>query len=188
MNTENLKEVLNRFGEYVVFEAKNNLVKEDKASGDLYNSISYKVEVEKDIFIVDFLMEDYGKFVDQGVRGADPSLVNSEKTGRIGIQKAPYSKFKYTSKKPPLEILVAWAKKNNVRFRVKKGEKGAGQFKKGSYQSMGFWLQKSIYAQGLKTTDFFTKPYKKGINDFGNELFKAFQLDIEKSIILGQKK
>ena len=124
MNTENLKEVLNRFGEYVVFEAKNNLVKEDKASGDLYNSISYKIEVEKDIFIVDFLMEDYGKFVDQGVRGADPSLVNSEKTGRIGIQKAPYSKFKYTSKKPPLEILVAWAKKNNVRFRVKKGEKG----------------------------------------------------------------
>ena len=84
-------------------------------------------------------------------------------------------------------MLVAWAKKNNVRFRVKKGQKGGGQFKAGSYQSMGFWLQKSIYAQGLKPNYFFTKPFEKGLTNLGNELFEAFQLDIEKAIILGQK-
>ena len=188
MNFQNINKALNDFGKYVVQQSKSNLTKDQKGGGDLYNSISYEIETEKDLFILDFLMEDYAKFVDEGVSGANPSLVTSQKTGRIGIQKAPYSKFKYTSKKPPLDMLVAWAKKNNVRFRVKKGQKGGGQFKAGSYQSMGFWLQKSIYAQGLKPNYFFTKPFEKGLTNLGNELFEAFQLDIEKAIILGQKK
>tara|TARA_R110002126_G_scaffold243274_1_gene386400 strand:+ start:928 stop:1494 length:567 start_codon:yes stop_codon:yes gene_type:complete len=188
MDNKYIKEVLDNYGAYVVQQAKSNLTKDKKGSGSLYNSIEYKLETEENLFLLDFLMEDYGPFVDEGVKGANPSLVNSSVTGRVGIQKAPYSKFKYTSKRPPLEILVNWAKSKNVRFRVKKGQKGGGQFKAGSYQQMGFWLQKSIYAQGLKPNYFFTKPFEKGLKGLGDKLFDAFALDIEKAIILGQKK
>tara|TARA_R110000787_G_scaffold274701_1_gene382770 strand:- start:584 stop:1150 length:567 start_codon:yes stop_codon:yes gene_type:complete len=188
MDNKYLKEILNEYGKSVVEEAKKNLTEEKNGSGNLYNSIKYILEVEENLFLLDFLMEDYGPFVDQGVKGADPSLVTSQKTGRKGIQKAPYSKFKYTSKKPPLEMLVNWAKSKNVRFRVKKGQKGGGQFKKGSYRQMGFWLQKSIYAQGLKPTNFFTKPFQQKLNGLGDKLFDAFALDIENAIILGQKR
>lgn len=188
MDNKHLTEVLNKYGKTVVEQAKKNLENEKKGGGALYNSVKYKLETEENLFLLDFLMEEYGPFVDEGVKGADPSLVSSSKTGRVGIQKAPYSKFKYTSKKPPLQILVDWAKSKNVRFRVKKGQKGGGQFKKGSYQQMGFWLQKSIYAQGLKPTHFFTKPFEKELKGLGDSLFDAFALDIEKAIILGQKK
>ena len=183
MDSNNLQEVLDKYGKYVVQQSKSNLTKDQKGGGDLYNSISYEIETEKDLFILDFLMEDYAKFVDEGVSGADPSLVDSEKTGRKGIQKAPYSKFKYKSKKPPLEGLIEWAKRKNIRFRVRKGQKGAGQFKKGSYRDMGFWLQKSIYAQGLKPTYFFSKPFKEGIKDYQLNMAKAFEEDIRSQMI-----
>jgi len=188
MDNKYLKEVLNAYGKSVVEEAKENLTKEKKGNGALFNSIKYILETEENLFLLDFLMEDYGPYVDEGVQGADPNLVSSNITGRVGIQKAPYSRFKYTSKKPPLEMLVNWAKSKNVRFRVKKGQKGGGQFKKGTYQQMGFWLQKSIYAQGLKPTKFFTQPFEKQLKGLGDKLFDAFALDIEKAIILGQKK
>ena len=123
MDNKYIKEVLDNYGAYVVQQAKSNLTKDKKGSGSLYNSIEYKLETEENLFLLDFLMEDYGPFVDEGVKGANPSLVNSSVTGRVGIQKAPYSKFKYTSKRPPLEMLVNWAKSKNVRFRVKKDKK-----------------------------------------------------------------
>ena len=187
MDNKYLKEILNEYGKSVVEEAKKNLTEEKNGSGNLYNSIKYILEVEENLFLLDFLMEDYGPFVDQGVKGADPSLVTSQKTGRKGIQKAPYSKFKYTSKKPPLEMLVNWAKSKNVRFRVKKGQKGGGQFKKGSYRSMGFWLQKSIFAQGMAPTYFFSKPYNNGIEKYELQIAEAFLADIESKMIFIEK-
>tara|TARA_R110000851_G_scaffold41669_1_gene104396 strand:- start:46 stop:609 length:564 start_codon:yes stop_codon:yes gene_type:complete len=183
MEFNNLEKVLNSFGQYVVNTSKQNLVNEKKDGGDLYNSIKFEIEQDNQAYLVEFYMTDYGVFVDEGVSGADPSLVDSEKTGRKGIQKAPYSKFKYKTKKPPLEGLIEWAKRKNIRFRVRKGQKGAGQFKKGSYRDMGFWLQKSIYAQGLKPTYFFSKPFKEGIKDYQLNMAKAFEEDIRSQMI-----
>ena len=53
---------------------------------------------------------------------------------------------------------------------------------------MGFALQRSIFAQGLKGNEFFTKPFNKGLYDLPDELIEAFALDIENQIILGTKK
>ena len=78
-----------------------------------------------------------------------------------------------------MQMLADWAKRKNVRFRVRKGQKGGGQFKPGSYQSMGYWLQKSIYAQGMKPTYFFTKPFDNGQFDLSNNMLKAFVQDID---------
>ena len=182
-----VEKVLTDYAKYVVQQSKTNLTKSGKGDGALYNSISFEIVEDNTALIVEFWMEDYGTFVDQGVKGADPSLVNSVKTGRRGIQKAPLSKFSYKSKRPPLDMLVSWAKRKNVRFRVKKGQKGGGQFKKGSYRSMGFWLQKSIYAQGIAPTYFFSKPFEKGIEKYELAMSKAFLKDIESNMIFIEK-
>ena len=84
---------------------------------------------------------------------------------------------------PPMQILADWAKSKNIRFRNAKG-----QYAKGSNRSMGFALQKSIFAQGLKPNYFFTKPYNKRIKTLSPELSESFILDIENAIILGQKR
>ena len=75
MDLKNLDEILNKYAKYVVQQAKSNLTKDQKGSGALYNSISYDVEQVASDFLVDFLMEDYGVFVDEGVKGANPSLI-----------------------------------------------------------------------------------------------------------------
>ena len=177
MDFTNLEEVLNKYAKYVVQQAKSNLAKDGKGSGVLYESAKYTLEKEADLFLLDFLMEDYGIYVDEGVKGANPSLIKG------GIQKAPISKFKYTNKMPPMQILANWAKSKNIRFRNAKG-----QYAKGSNRSMGFVLQKSIFAQGLKPNYFFTKPFNKGIKTLSPELAESFILDIEDAIILGQKR
>jgi len=75
MDADNLKKVLNDYGKYVVQQAKSNLTKDvnkyggNKGGGPLYNSIEYKPTYEPNYFLLDFLMEDYGPFVDKGVRG-----------------------------------------------------------------------------------------------------------------------
>ena len=109
--------------------------------------------------------------------GANPGLIKG------GYQKAPMSRFAYTTKMPPMQILADWAKKKNIRFRDAKGK-----YKSGSNRSMGFALQRSIFAQGLKGNEFFTKPFNKGLYDLPDELIEAFALDIENQIILGTKK
>jgi len=177
MEFDNIEEALNKYAKYVVQQAKSNLTKDKKGSGDLYNSVKYILDTESDAFLLAFLMEEYGAYVDEGVKGANPSLVKG------GYQKAPNSKFKYTNKMPPMQILADWAKSKNIRFRNAKG-----QYQKGSNRSMGFALQKSIYAQGLKGNSFFTKPLEKGLKILSPELAKSFALDVENAIILGIRK
>ena len=177
MDLKNLDDILNKYAKYVVQQAKSNLTKDQKGAGALYNSISYDVEQVASDFLVDFLMEDYGVFVDEGVKGANPSLVKN------GIQKAPRSPYKYKSKRPPLKPLMQWAKMKKIRFRDKDGK-----FRKGGYKTIGFWLQERIFAQGLKPSLFFTKPFNKAFSQMPDDLVKAFALDIEKQLILGIKK
>jgi hypothetical protein len=177
MNFQNINKALNDFGKYVVQQSRSRLTKGNQGGGALYDSIRYTLDEEQKGFILDFYMEDYGKFQDQGVKGANPSLVKG------GKQKAPNSKFSYKQKMPPMKPLMDWAQSKNIRFRDKEGK-----FKKGSYKSMAFVLQRSIYAQGFKPTYFFTKPFEAAFKRLPEELIKDFMLDIEKGIILGTKK
>ena len=177
MNFENLNKALNDFGKYVVQQARTRLTKNKQGGGDLYNSIRYTLDEEQKGFILDFYMEDYGMFQDQGVKGAKPNLIKG------GRQKAPNSPFSYKQKMPPMQPLRDWAQKKNIRFRDKEGK-----FKKGSYKSMAFVLQRSIYAQGFKPTYFFNKPFEAAFKRLPEELVNDFILDIEKGIILGTKK
>ena len=176
MTLKETNEALNKFGKYVVQQSKSNLTKDKKGGGSLYNSVRYELTEEQNAFLLDFLMEDYGTFQDLGVKGSKPSLVKN------GIQKAPNSPYSYKSKRPPLNPLMKWAKMKKIRFRDKEGK-----YRRGNYKTIGFWLQKRIFAQGLKPSFFFTKPFEQAFKNLPKEVAESFALDVEKDIILGVK-
>lgn len=78
------KTYLDNFGSYIVQQSKTNLSKKKKKdTGELYNSISYELNVSKNSFQLSFKMTDYGEFIDLGVKGVSSSF------------KAPNSPFKF---------------------------------------------------------------------------------------------
>ena len=176
MDFKNVDEVLNAYAEYVVDSAKKNLVDERKSLGDLYKSVSYKYEKSQDLFLLDFLMEDYGTFVDKGVRG---------KTSTYPETSAALSQFQYGSGNFPKgglrEGIKGWLEKKRFQWRDKKG-------KFMSYDTMTYLISRSIYNKGLKANLFFTTPFELGLQKLPKQLTDAFSLDIENAIILGTKK
>ena len=176
MDFKNVDEVLNAYAEYVVDSAKKNLVDERKSLGDLYKSVSYKYEKSQDLFLLDFLMEDYGTFVDKGVRG---------KTSTYPETSAALSQFQYGSGNFPkgglTEGIKGWLEKKRFQWRDKKG-------KFMSYDTMTYLISRSIYNKGLKANLFFTTPFEFGLRNLPINLKDAFKLDIENAIIFGEKK
>jgi len=182
MQFKNVDEILNKYGKYVVQQSKSNLTKDKKGGGDLYNSVSYVIDKSQDDFLLEFLMEDYGPFVDKGVKG---------KTSTYPETSAALSKFQYGSGTGPKggltkalynpETKSGWIKKKKFQWRDKK----TGRFL--SYESMSYLIARSIYTKGLKANLFFTKPFEAGLKRLPDDLSKAFVLDIEDGIILGTK-
>ena len=176
MEFKNVDEVLNAFAERVIDNSKKNLVDDRKSFGDLYNTLSYTYEKEKDLFLIDFLMEDYGAFVDKGVRG---------KTSTYPETSAALSKYQYgsgTGQKGGLtKGINSWLQKKRFQWRTKDG-----RFM--SYESMSYIIARSIYNKGLKANLFFTTPFELGLQNLPKQLTDAFSLDIENAIILGSKK
>tara|TARA_R110000868_G_scaffold250793_1_gene507555 strand:+ start:79 stop:609 length:531 start_codon:yes stop_codon:yes gene_type:complete len=176
MKFKNVDEIVTKYAKYVVQQSKSNLTKDKKGGGNLYNSVSYKIEKSQDDFLLDFLMEDYGAFVDRGVKG---------KTSTYPQTSAALSKFQYGSGTGPKGGLTkginTWLKKKRFQFRDKQG-----RFM--SYESMTYLIARSIYNKGLKANLFFTKPFEAGLKRLPDDLIKGFALDIEDAIILGTKK
>ncbi len=179
---KNLNDALEQYAKYVIQQARTNLTKDKKGGGNLYNSLNYDILESTDQFLVDFLMEDYGMFVDKGVKG---------KTSTYPETQAALSQFQYgsgTGLKGGLtkaiynsETKQGWLKKKKFQWRDEKG-----RFM--SYESMAFLIARSIYNKGLKANLFFTKPFEKGIERLSKELYAGFVKDVDNSIILGQKK
>mgnify|MGYP001579625258 CR=1 FL=1 len=162
------KGALERFAKRVVKQARTNLTKGKKnVSKELYDSLGYDLNVHKNSFSLFMIMEDYGQFQDLGVKGANPSLVKN------GRQKGHLGRFTFRNKMPPLEPLIKWAKFRNIRLRDAKG-----RFSKGNYRTIGFILQKRIFAQGIKPSLFFTKPFVNAFKDLPEEVVEAFGLDL----------
>ena len=103
----NLKKALNAYGKYVVQQSRSNLTKLKKGDGPLYNSISYELDSEKGIFLLEFLMEDYGEFQDKGVRGAGGTRKTTSQfnrknnKGKIWKQKGGKSPYSFKEGRKP---------------------------------------------------------------------------------------
>lgn len=177
MKFKNVDDVLNGFAQYVVDSSKNNLTNDKKGGGDLFNSIKYTYQKSEDMFLLDFLMEDYGPFVDKGVKGLTSTYPETA---------SALSKFQYGSGTGPKNGLRDGIKKWVAEKRFQFREKKTGRFM--SYESTAYIIARSIYNKGLKANLFFTQPFELGMKNLPKQLQDAFSLDIETGIILGSKK
>ncbi len=170
MQKDELQKELEKFRDFVIKEARSNLTRNKKnVTKGLYESLKGNVKVMPNSFSIEFEMNQYGQFQDKGVKGANPSLVKN------GKQKAPNSPYSFKSKKPPMQPLMDWAKKKGLRFRNEDGT-----YAKGGYKTLGFWLQKRIFAQGIKPSLFFTRPFELAFRKLPDELIEAYGLEAVK--------
>jgi len=175
MEFNNLEAVMTQYAKYVIQQSRSRLTKDDKGGGDLYNSLSYNLLEDDQAMLVEFMMEDYGAFVDRGVKG---------KTSTYPQTSAALSPFQYgsgTGKKGGLtKGIDKWLRKKRFQWRDKKG-------KFMSYQSMRYLIVKSIYNKGLKANLFFTKPFVAGIKKYELDMGKAFAEDIRSQMVFTEK-
>lgn len=166
-------EELNSFGKYLVTQSRANLTRKGKKNTSrLYKSLDYEVKVNKNSFEFSFLMEDYGDFVDKGVKGAKSSL------------KAPTSPFRFGSGKGTKGGLTKgidrWVRQKRIQFR-----KPNGRFM--TYDSTAFLIRRSIFLTGLETTNFYTRPFNLGFKTLPDDLVEAYALEIDDLLDFSRK-
>ena len=70
MELQETKKVLNDFAKYVIKQSRANLTRGNKnVSKILYESLDYNILSDNTGFILQFIMEEYGSYQDQGVSG-----------------------------------------------------------------------------------------------------------------------
>ena len=185
-----VNKVLNQFAKYVIQQSRNNLSKENKSDGDLYKTLGGQVSKTAKGFKLILEMEDYGKFQDKGVKGADPSKVSPN--AKITGQQAPNAPYRFGtgSKRGTFKSFVKrmsiFAKQKNIRFRENKivnGKKvSTGRFAKGGFDSVGYIIAKNIYNRGIRPSMFFTKPFEAAFKRLPQQLLEAYSVGIEKQI------
>jgi hypothetical protein len=150
------KQALEKYAKYVVQQSRSNLTKKkNNASKQLYNSLEYKIQGDK----VSFLSESYGEFIDKGVKGSKSTYPESSA-----------SPFKYTTKQPPSRVFDKWSIRKGIAPRDKQG-------KFVSRQSLNFLIARSIKNKGIRATLFFTKPFERGLDLYGDEIVAGYLED-----------
>ena len=156
----NVNEELESFWRHVIKQSRANLTRQGiNSSKDLYKSLDYELTVSENSIDTDFIMEDYGDFIDKGVKGVE--------SGRS------LSNYRYTNKKPPIKDILKWMRVKPIKARNRK----TGRFQE---QKQGaFAIQNAIYKKGIKPTEFFSRPFEVAFNDLPDELIEAYGLDVD---------
>ena len=95
INTKNTEAALDKFGKYLVKEARKNLTRKKKNNTKgLYKSLDYEVKAMPNSINFDFLMQEYGEWVDKG-----------RKAGKM----------------PPVSAIEKWVSQRKIQFRDNKG-------------------------------------------------------------------
>lgn len=146
---------LRTYGNQVEQEIEARLHGFDKiATGKLMQSIRYEIRETANSIAITFLMEDYGKFVDKGVQGAE--------SGRAG--EGGRSPYKFKNKMPPPESIRQWLKI------------------KGIPEKASFPIRRSIWRFGITPTNFFTIPTTRRRKQLEEGIKNGLILDAEEAI------
>jgi hypothetical protein len=170
--------VFDEFSVKVIKQAKKNLkhnkhrtkYKNIDASGNLSRSLRADTLQKGLDFALRFWSEDYGTFIEEGVRGSGKTV----RGAKAKSNKAPKSPYTYKSKMPPRGMLDRWG--------IKKGIKGT-RGKDGKFiprKSMMYLIQRSIFQRGIEPSyfygDAFDFYYKQ---PFIDKIETAYALDVE---------
>lgn len=174
LSKEETQKALSRFIVSVVNQSKRLLtLKSKNKTKRLHKSIKGKSKANKNSFEASFEMEDYGKFQDRGVKGvggtkADGTPWKLKKVSRNGIGLSrPYA---FRNKMPPSSAF----RTDKINRPVSMGQSIA--------------IAKTVYHQGIETSEFFSRPFESAFKKLPNELVEAYSLDLENMIEFTLKK
>lgn len=169
---ENVKASLQKFADGVVAQAKANLARDKKnVTGNLSESLQYELQVGPNSIYLRWKMDElapYWKFQDYGVQGKSSNT------------KAPSSPFKFGSGESGMKggltrAINKWVRARRFQFQSREQGK-KGQFL--SYDATAFLITRSIYNKGIRTTSFFTRPFRLKFEQLPDEIAKAYALDV----------
>ncbi len=110
-------------------------------------------------------MEDYGTFLDKGVRGFRSSA---------RAPKSPYRFGTGTGKTGGLtKAIDRWVERKRFQFRDKKG-----RFL--SFKQTAFTIRNSIWLKGLRATEFFSRPFELAFKKLPKTIVEAYGLDLDR--------
>lgn len=163
METKNVQQALNEFGQSVVDRARLNLKTGGRygthnASGQLSKSLDYKAKESKNSIAFDFYAEDYWAQLDYGTKGSESSA------------KAPNSPYKAAASRSAID---KWVIRKGIQ-----GVRGAGgQF--ANRKMMVTSITNSINRTGTYETRFFRNAFDIQYKDFDNNIVEKYGLDLE---------
>ena len=142
-----VKKVLADFANKVIKDSKGNLIRGNHISSDSLNASITPLPV-KEVgggYMIEIEMNDYWKYVDQGVQGAKSSA------------KAIGSPFKYKEKGPPIESLAAHITNKGIKVTPTKDRK-TGKMRSSLEQAMqdARGMSRAIKNYGTPRTLFLT--------------------------------
>ena len=170
----NVERELRNFGRRVNKKARKNLKKKGNDTGKLSKSLYLKVKENPNSISMEMQWEDYGKFIDKGVRGAGgvrktTSGYNKRNNkGKLWKIKAKGSKYKFgKSGGISPKHFAGWAKRKGLS---------------------PFAVAKAVYHQGIETTNFFSDPFREEFPSLSDALVEAYALDVEDTLKFVLKK
>ena len=171
MEFKKTKIALELFAKAVKLKAQQNLKKKKQiSSGKLYDSIDYNLNVFKNSFSLEFYMEDYGTFMDLGVKGSKSTYPESKN-----------SPYKYSGRFKMINpaSLDKWLIKKSIAPRDE-----SGRFIE--RKNLKYAIATSIYRKGLKGSRFFTGAFEEEFKNIDKQVQEAFGLDLDDFLIKTQ--
>jgi hypothetical protein len=187
METKNVERYLKSFGQEVISGAKKNLSSAGKGGGNLEKSLDFKVVPTSDGFVVEFLMADYGTFVDKGVKGKGGEIPHGKYKGSWGGRRH-YITWEGKRKDSPFKFGSGTGKKGGLRTGIASFVRKKGlqpRSKGGQYISpkgLVYLISRNIFIRGIHGISFFQKPLGLAMKDSGEKLLKALTQDIIDSL------
>ena len=151
--------------------------RQHKASGALESSIGFTIEYDGQFLVFELKLNDYYKYLDQGVKGAKFTHASSAN-----------SPFKYKTKYPPLSAIGQWVGNKGIGFFQTKKTKANKTYKKritpGKDSILGTikTLQHIIFTRGIEATGFYTSVVTGREEDLRKQLIDGFGTDLINNI------
>jgi len=160
-------------------KAQKNLKQANKIStGGLSESMRFESTEMPGGLSLKIFVNDYYKFIDEGVQGAGPKSKNRT------------SPYKYKNKMPPIVEIMKWMRTNvnaaaidDQKTKLSKLQKKRKRLKEtvkraDSIRKVAFMFAKSIQMRGFKKTGFWSRAFDESFKDFGPKMAEAMGADI----------
>lgn len=182
----NIKNYLKSWAEEVIKTAKKNLRSGGKGGGDLENSLDYTITEQGENLDISFFMNDYGTFVDKGVKGAGGEIKTGKHKGKYGGRRwfithegnrkdSPYQFGSGKSSGSIYKGIGSFIRKKGLQPRSE-----GGQYM--TTKGLKIAIVKVLWVKGIHGISFFQNSLMLGMKNFKTELGKIITEDFTTEI------